>query len=357
MVMGLIEEHVTVTAEERMAVALWILHAWVFDQFSITPRLVILSPVSGCGKSTLLTLIKLLVPRPEHSDNTTAPAIYHALDQNPGATLLLDEGDNLGLFRNDVLRSVFNSGHRRGGSIDRFIGRGRRKFGTFAPLVIAAIGTLPRPLLHRSIEIRMHRQPHDSQIRRLDENDTGFMVARDNIQKWAGTATLNRDPEMPQSLRDRAADNFRALLAIADDLGYPEQARSMAIQACSNRLDEDIAVTLLIDVRQIFSERGIVAISSEILVKALHAVDHGLWSEWRGQDDRQLPHKLTQNELAALLHPFRIRPKTIWPKQRRPGDRSKRGYMRSWFVQAWRSYCPPDDTPPQASNIRHLHSI
>jgi hypothetical protein len=131
----------------------------------------------------------------------------------------------------------------------------------------------------------------------------------------------------------------------------------MAIQACSNRLDEDIAVNLLIDIRQIFSERGIDAVSSEILVKALHAVDHALWSEWRGQTDRQLPHKLTQNELAALLHPFRIQPKTIWPRQRRPGDRSKRGYKRSHFEQAWRAYCPPDDTPPQASNIRHLHGI
>jgi hypothetical protein len=165
MVMELVEEHVAVTAEERMAIGLWTLHTWVFDQFSITPRLVLLSPVSGCGKTTLLSLIRLLVAKPEHSDNTTAAAIYHALDQNPGATLLLDEGDNLGLFHNNVLRAVFNSGHRRGGSIDRFVGGERRKYGTFAPLA------LPQPLLHRAIEIHMQRQPRDGGIRRLDEND------------------------------------------------------------------------------------------------------------------------------------------------------------------------------------------
>jgi hypothetical protein len=89
----------------------------------------------------------------------------------------------------------------------------------------------------------------------------------------------------------------------------------------------------------------------------LHAVDESFWSEWRGPSDDGLPHKLTQNELAALLRPFRIRSKTVWPKQRRAGDRSKRGYWRSQFEVAWRSYCPPDDTPPQASKIRYLRSL
>jgi len=48
-VLRLIEEHIAVTAEERLAVALWILHAHVFDRFSTTPRLALSSPVRGCG--------------------------------------------------------------------------------------------------------------------------------------------------------------------------------------------------------------------------------------------------------------------------------------------------------------------
>ena len=61
LVMALIEEHVAISLPERVAVAaLWILHTYVFDQFAITPRLAILSPVRGCGKTILLTLLELL---------------------------------------------------------------------------------------------------------------------------------------------------------------------------------------------------------------------------------------------------------------------------------------------------------
>jgi hypothetical protein len=143
-VLTLIEEHVAITAEERMAVALWLLHTWVFDRFPITPRLALLSPVDGCGKTTLLVLIELLVAEAYRTDNITPAALYHQLDSRPRTTLLADEGDNLGLLSNAVLRSVFNSGHRRGGSVSRFVGGRLRRFSTFvAPLAVAAIGTLP----------------------------------------------------------------------------------------------------------------------------------------------------------------------------------------------------------------------
>jgi hypothetical protein len=39
LVLRLIEEHIAITAEERVAVALWLLHTWVFGRFRITPRL------------------------------------------------------------------------------------------------------------------------------------------------------------------------------------------------------------------------------------------------------------------------------------------------------------------------------
>jgi hypothetical protein len=42
LILALIEEHVAITAEECMAVALWLLHTWVFDRFPITPRLALL---------------------------------------------------------------------------------------------------------------------------------------------------------------------------------------------------------------------------------------------------------------------------------------------------------------------------
>jgi hypothetical protein len=43
---ALIEDHVTLTQRERIAAALWITHTHIFQQFRITPRLAILSPVN-----------------------------------------------------------------------------------------------------------------------------------------------------------------------------------------------------------------------------------------------------------------------------------------------------------------------
>jgi Protein of unknown function (DUF3631) len=349
----LIEDHVAMTDAECTTAALWVLHTWVFDRFPITPRLALLSPVRGCGKTTMMVLLELLVAEPYRTDNVTAAAIYHRLDRRPRTTLLVDEADNLGLFRNDVLRSVFNSGHRRGGGIDRLVGGQPRKFRVFAPLAVASIGSLPLPLLHRSAVINMQRSGKNG-VKRLDESDPAFGAARDEIRKWAATCSLAPEPEMPGALRDRAADNWRVLLAIADDLGRGEAARAAAVALCGNRPDEDSGVTLLGDIRTVFQARGVDRITSLALIEALLGLEDNFWNEWSGPHDDQSPRKLTQNELSRLLRPFGIRPKTVWPARRRLGDKSGRGYFRSQFEQAWRAYCPSADTPAQPSKIIEL---
>ena len=50
-------------------------------------------------------MIELLVAEGYRTDNVTAPAIYYHLDRRPRTALLIDEADNLDLFRNGVLRS------------------------------------------------------------------------------------------------------------------------------------------------------------------------------------------------------------------------------------------------------------
>jgi Protein of unknown function (DUF3631) len=353
MILALIEEHVAVTAEERMVVALWVLHTWVFDRFTITPRLALLSPVRGCGKTTVLTLIQLLVPEGDRIDSVSAAAIYHHLDQRPRTVLMVDEADNLDLFGNGVLRAVFNSGHRRGGGVCRFVGGCSRKFPTFAPLALAAIGVLPLPLLHRSVVINMQRSG-GKQLKLLDESDPAFAIAREGIRRWAARCSLVPDPETPPLLRNRAADNWRVLLSIADDFGYGEDARSAAVTLSADRPDEDPGITLLADIRTVFQARGVDRLASSALVEALNGLGDGLWNEWRGPNGDRPPRRLTPPELSCLLRPFGIRPRTIWPPQRKLGDKSCRGYVRPEFEAAWRAYCPSADTPTQASEIRHF---
>jgi hypothetical protein len=330
--------------------ALWTLHCHVFGRYAVTPRLALLSPVRGCGKTTALILLEALAADPDRSGNVTAAAIYHLLAHREH-TLLLDEADNLGLLNNPTLRAVFNEGHRRGGNVRRFVDGQSRKFLVFAPLAVAAIGMLPLPLMHRAVIINMQRHAQtDAPLERLDEHDPRLAAARTEIQKWAAACTLAREPEMPPELHNRAADNWRVLLAIADDLGHGEAARAAAIALSANRLDEDAGVILLTDIRAAFDALGVDRIASATLVEALLALEDSLWHDWRGLKDDRPARKLNQSELARLLRPFDIRPRTI----RHADSKTSRGYLRDQFEAAWAAYCPAADTPTQPSNFIRL---
>ena len=238
--LAVIEEYIAATPEERMAIALWIMHCHLFDRFDITPRLALLSPVRGCGKTTVLGLIDILIYEAYRTDNVSPASIYYQLERQPRTTWLIDEADGLDLSRNHVLRSVFNSGHRRGGCVSRFVGGWSRKYPTFAPLAIAAIGSLPLPLLHRAVVINMQRSAIP--LKRFNRKDAALLWTRRAISDWARNARLDEDPEVPPTLRNRVADNWRVLLAIADSFGRGEAAREAAVALSVDRLDEDAGV-------------------------------------------------------------------------------------------------------------------
>jgi Protein of unknown function (DUF2786) len=161
----ILEDYADLKEHEYVAVALWVLHTYVYQQFMVSPRLALLSPVRGCGKTTMLGLLELLAAKSERSDHISPAAIWWVVDQKR-PTLLLDEADNLGLMNHGPLRAVLNSGHRKGGHITRIIGGGPKRFETFSPMALAAIGMLPLPILHRSIVIHMERTDGRRRLKR-----------------------------------------------------------------------------------------------------------------------------------------------------------------------------------------------
>jgi Protein of unknown function (DUF3631) len=224
LVLYLLERHIAVSPAERMAIALWILHSWIFDRFAVTPRLALLSPIRGCGKTTLLVLIETLVANPWRTDDISPAAVYRQLEHQPHTCFLVDEADNADLLRSRTLRAVFNGNRRnRGGSVGWFDRGWARRFRTFAPLAIGAIGTLPLPLMHRSIVIAMQRAPTDAGLELLNEDAPELVAAREQIRMWAISSKLKPEPEMGENI-NRAADNWRPLFAVADDLGHGEEA-------------------------------------------------------------------------------------------------------------------------------------
>jgi hypothetical protein len=119
--------------------------------------------------------------------------------------------------------------------------------------------------------------------------------------------------------------------------------------------DEDAAVTLLNDILGVFDDLGVDRLTSAKLVEELVAMDDAGWAEWRGLEDNQQPRQLSQGELARLLAPFGIRPRTVWPQRRNLGSsRSQKGYLRSQFESTWHKYCDEPDTPSQHNKFSKL---
>ena len=80
-----------------------------------------------------------------------------------------------------------------------------------------------------------------------------------------------RDPDMPDELFNRAADNWRPLLAIADAAGgdWPERARAAAVRSVASEKDEGLRIMLLADIQSIFRTRKVDPISSDQIVADL----------------------------------------------------------------------------------------
>jgi hypothetical protein len=189
LVVTALREHVQLEEDEYLAVALWAMHTHAFDQYRVTPRLVLVSPVRGCGKTTLLDMLGALCRHGRRFDGVTAAALFRLIE-TMRPTLLLDEIDTHSLASGN-LRGVLNSGHRRGGCSVRAgrSGSGQHEvheFATFSPVALATIGldALPLPLQQCSVVIQMRRANGERQLRRPDDatkrgqNDRGLRAAR-----------------------------------------------------------------------------------------------------------------------------------------------------------------------------------
>jgi putative DNA primase/helicase len=325
------------------ALALWTLHAWTFDAGEICPFLVLISPTKRCGKTSVLILLLYLTPRSELASNISPSALFRYIeDVKP--TLLIDEADSF-LGDNEEMRGILNSGHTKAAAhvIRNVEVNGEhkpRRFSTWTPKAIATIRKLADTLQDRSVLIELQRKPKGARVERLRRRDSEeFAELRSRAARWAADNVhklSDPDPAVPESLNDRAADNWRPLLAIADLAGKDWGARArQAACILSGGEDDDSAanVQLLAHIREAFGELDV--IRSVDLITGLTTDPEKPWGEWR----RGKP--ITQKQLAGLLRPFDIISETVHP----PGLPHGKGYKRASFEPAWERYLRGQNTP------------
>jgi putative DNA primase/helicase len=324
--------------------ALWVLHAWTHEAADTSPLLVANSPEKRCGKTRLFRILNKLTPRPIFASNMSPASLFRVVEKfRP--TLLIDEGDTF-LRDSDELRGLINSGHdREGAFVWRTVGDDYmpQAFSTWAPKAIALIGRLPDTIEDRAIIISMKRKLESDKLPRFERDDATFKQLRSRSLRWA-LSHIDRlkeaEPVLPSTLDDRAADHWAPLLAIADAAGadWPQRGRE-ASRLLSGRtaLDDSSAGTMLLsDMKGIFEKSGD-RVSSTAAVAILNEMEHRPWPEWR----RGKP--LSPRQLAALLKPFKIEPRTI-----RLENATPKGYVLADFEDAFDRYLPPNTaTLPQ----------
>jgi putative DNA primase/helicase len=328
-----IRDHVILSEHQALTTALWVLHAHAIEAAEHTPRLQFKSPTVRCGKSTTLRTIKPMLPKPISTENITTAALFRVIEQYQ-PTLLIDEADSF-LKRedgkdNEELRGIMNAGHARGGMVIRTVGDNHepKGFAVFAPIAFAWLVRNGRhvseTLADRSITIELRRRKPDEKITRLRSNHCSHLQALGRkAARWVSDHMMElrtADPLMPEELGDRAQDNWRLLVAIADaissDLG--QEARKAAIKIESERVnaEDDASIMVLGDVEAIFRlKHNSSELRSQEILDELCKLEDRPWKEWRrGQ-------RLTQNGLARLLKPFGLHPKKM-----RFGTATARGY-------------------------------
>ena len=343
---GAIRRHVILSDHQALTVALWVLHAYAVECAEHTPRLQIRSPTMRCGKTTLLNTITPMLPKVVNTENITTAALFRVIEMHQ-PTLLIDEADSF-LKRddgrdNEEMRGIMNAGHGRGGTVIRVVGEDHepRAFKVFAPMAYAWLVKrnmqVAQTLEDRSITIELRRRLPNEEIERLRSNRTGHLkVLGQRAARWVADheqQLRDADPPLPDDLNDRAQDNWRLMVAIADaiseEVGAKTRAAALKVAEENLQSDEDASVMALGDVAAICdemefeaqrkltgastrvalpedpSERLVKVVSGQDIICALAAMEDRPWGEWR----RGQP--LTQNSLARLLKPFLIRPKVI----------------------------------------------
>jgi hypothetical protein len=328
-------QHLVLPKHSETAIPLWCILSHVHNAACHSPILGIQSPAPRCGKTTLMRLIGMVVPSPLAASNVRPAAIYRSIAKW-APTLLLDEADTF-VRENEELRGILNSGHQKDMAyVIRTVGDNHdpMPFSTWCPKVIAMIGFLPTTLQDRSVVISMRRKRAAEIVQPLPNgNDAGLTDLRSMFARWAADnvgSLATATPGIPPELNDRAADNWRTLLAIADHVGgvWPQRAREAAIQLSGRSNDDDVAsleVQLLADIRRAFRDSEAGWFASSKLVEKLCAIEDAPWSELnRGRC-------LSGRGLAVMLKPFGIR-------SRHTNSGSQ--YDASMFEEAWASYLP-----------------
>ena len=339
----LVKKHLVTESHTPEAMTLWVILTYCFTAFRCLPKLAIISPEKRCGKSTALEIIQGLAHKELTASNVSSAVLYRSIEiWKP--TLIIDEVDTF-LNTNEELRGIINSGHTKGTAyVLRCTGQNHepQQFSTFTPMCMAGIGakSIPDTIQDRSLMVELRRKKLDDIVTRLpvDFKDECLDIRR-KIKRWGDDNfdnLKNHHPEnIPSIANDRMEDNWIPLLTIADCISdtWSHKAREAMLSLNQLRDDDDsVSIELLKDIRILWQSTDGDRMYSEKLVERLIDLKDRPWCEWRHG------YPMTQNSLARLLKPFKIKSKDLRIGTLKP----RKGYERKSFNDSFTRYLKAD---------------
>lgn len=333
-----IKRHVVLPKHAHLTCALWIIHSHALDASDISPFLTLSSPIKRCGKTTFLDLLTELVYQGRASSSISPAAMYRMLAAGK-YTLLFDEADTFITKENHYFRGILNAGHRRRTAIIVRCEKTNgvivtKEYSVWGAKVIALLGKLPPTLQDRSIVIRMQRKNKTDKIERFKSHCVEHLKEFAwIITQWAMEhfdRLKDADPVIPSQItNDRAVDNWRPLLAIADLIGgdFPQRAReAMIAMECGHPDELEDGEQLLADCKVVFDKTKQSELSAEELITGLCGLPESEWSKYKGSKP------ITKKALANLLRPFELYTQKSGPRK------NLKRWIRKDFEPVWEAY-------------------
>ena len=258
---------------------------------------------------------------------------------------------------------LLNSGHTRDSAyVIRTVGDNftPTKFSTWGAKALAGIGHVADTLMDRAIILELRRKlPHEKVDRIRHAEPSLFDELCSKLARFAddySEEVRQARPPLPNSLNDRAQDNWEPLLAIAMIAGddWLRIGSTAALKLSGGEsASQTIGTELLSDIQEIFEEKQGDRISTAELINALCNDDEKPWATY----NRSLPIKPRQ--IAKKLKAYGIQSKTI-----RIGLDTAKGYEREQFKDVFIRYTasPPilsvtTSQPTPVKDLRDFQSV
>jgi hypothetical protein len=331
--------------------ALWIPHTYMMSLWDITPRMGFFSPEPGSGKSRALEVSRRVAHNPMPTASITGSAFMRMVHDGD-YTIFIDELEGIyanaqARDANSGLTSVLNAGFESDAVAHRCESKTNKPetFNIYAPVMLAGLNRakLPDSLKSRMIAVHMKRRLPGDDLAEFRKRyaEAEAKPIREALEEWCDEVQSRIDLDavpMPNDIRDRDADCWTPLFAVANVAGgeWPARVAAAARWFVNARVDDSAdssGLRLLRDCVAAMEAGHTLTCEPDWLRAQLFNMSDAPWSTW-GQKGTGI----TTFSLKQWLKDYGIKPYAV----KVSGDVVK-GYHLKKFKEELARYPAPDE--------------